>query len=136
LILLSLLLKQVLNKDIMARKRNRSEEELPTTEWVFVNCYNKVLEICKNIYPFCKPAIDLFGVYLVWLAVFYICSHLHTMLCVPATIIGFIMTPFLVPSPHCQALRWVIHTGGTTIMSSWLLLGTWCVSYILPRKSD
>ena len=91
------------------------------------------INIKFNIYfAYVKPFINLFGIYLVWIAIFYLCSHLHVYLCVPASFAGFIMTPFLVPSPHCQALRWVIYNGGNSIMSMWFLLGAWILSYFRP----
>jgi hypothetical protein len=90
-----------------------------------------------KLYIFIKyvqPIINLFGIYIAWISLFYLCSHLHVYFCVPATIMGFIMTPFLVPSPHCQALRWVIYNGGNSIMSMWFLMGAWVISYIRPIK--
>lgn len=84
------------------------------------------------LYAYVQPFVNLFGVYIVWIVLFYACSHLHSRLCVPPTVTGFIMTPFLAPSPHCQAFRWVIYNGGNSIVSMWFLLGAWVLSYICP----
>lgn len=84
------------------------------------------------LYAYIQPFVNMFGIYFVWIALFYLCSHLHVYLCVPNTIIGFIMTPFLVPSPHCQSLRWVIYNGGNSIMTMWFLTGVWIISYLQP----
>jgi hypothetical protein len=86
----------------------------------------------KTCVEYVQPFVNLFGIYFVWIVLFYVCSHIHVYLCVPTTIVGFIMTPFLVPSPHCQALRWVIYNGGNSIVSIWFLAGAWILSYIPP----
>ena len=50
--------------------------------------------------------------------------------CVPATLTGFIMSAFLVPAPHCYALRWAIYNGGNSIIGMWSLLGAWLICKI------
>ena len=74
----------------------------------------------------------IFGLYFTWICVHYFASHLHIHFCVPPTITGFIMSPFMTATPHCQALRWVIYNGGNSIIAMWLLLGTWIVQYLKP----
>jgi len=51
---------------------------------------------------------------------------------VPATVIGFVMSPFIAPTPHCQALRWAIYNGGNSIIAMWVLLGGWIIKFITP----
>ena len=36
-------------------------------------------------------------IYLIWIVVHYLSAHLYTRWCVPPTIIGFILAPFLIP---------------------------------------
>lgn len=90
----------------------------------------------KHVYgtvsDYVSPFLNVFGIYIAWIAVFYFASQLHTAYCVPATIIGFLMTPFLVPSPHCQAIRWIIYNGGNSIMAAWFILGAWLLTYLRP----
>lgn len=93
---------------------------------------SKIKDSFDMLSQYVEPVLSLLGIYLLWLSVFYVASHLHTYYCVPATIFGFIMTPFLVPAPHCQALRWVIYNGGISIMSAWFILGAWLISYLRP----
>jgi hypothetical protein len=72
-----------------------------------------------------KFAVDLVGIYLLWIVLHYVASHLYGQWCVPLTVMGFILSPFLAPAPHCQALRWIINTGGNNINAMWVILGTW-----------
>ena len=65
-------------------------------------------------------AILNFGIYL----------YIHW--CVPATLTGLLMSPFLVPAPHCFGLRWLIYHGGNSIIVMWSIIGIWLLSYIVP----
>jgi hypothetical protein len=40
------------------------------------------------------------------------------------------MTPFMVVTPHCEALRWVMHYTGEQIRNVWLWIGSYLVYYI------
>jgi hypothetical protein len=75
-------------------------------------------------------------IYIVWIFAHYISSHMYIWFCVPATIIGFLTSPFLVPAPHCQAIRWTISTGGEKIFAMWVLIGTWLFNHIEVKKKD
>jgi len=77
--------------------------------------------------------LGIFGIYLLWICLHYIAPHLYVRFCVPATIIGFIMSPFIATSPHCQAIRWTIHNGGNTITAMWILMGTWIIQHFIPN---
>ena len=70
-------------------------------------------------------------VYVIWIAVHYLSAHMYTWWCVPPTVVGFVLAPFLVPAPHCTALRWAITTGGQQIIAMWALIGTWLFNLIM-----
>ena len=89
--------------------------------------------IVKYIVNFC---ITNFGIYFLWVIMHYIASHLYVYWCVPATIVGIIMSPFLVPAPHCYGLRWAIYHGGNSIIAMWTIIGVWLLGRILPLKSE
>jgi len=76
------------------------------------------------------------GIYLVWIVLHYITPHLYVHFCVPLTMQGFIMSPFMAPSPHCQALRWAIYNGGNTIISMWIVFGTWIMQQLITTKTN
>jgi len=77
-------------------------------------------------------AVKIFWIYFIWILIHYISSHLYTYFCLPPTVLGFIMSPFMTTTPHCQALRWVIYTGGNSIGNMWIIIGTWFMQYVKP----
>lgn len=78
---------------------------------------------------------SIFGIYLAWICIHYISTHLYVRFCVTSTIIGFIISPFIAPAPHCQALRWAIYNGGNSIIAMWFLLGAWIMRYLMPIQN-
>lgn len=58
----------------------------------------------------------------------YISAHLYIWLCVPYGVKGYVMSPFLTLTPHCQFLRWVTYNGGVCINACWVLLGSWLIN--------
>lgn len=77
-----------------------------------------------------------FGIYLLWIAMHYVASHLYVYWCVPASIMGLLMSAFLVPAPHCYGLRWLIYQGGNSIIVMWSFIGVWLLTYIMPIKNQ
>jgi hypothetical protein len=75
-------------------------------------------------------------VYLALSITHYVSSNLYPALCTPLTITGFIMAPFIVVTPHCQGLRWIIHYTGDQIRNTWVWVGSYLVysisQYITP----
>lgn len=46
---------------------------------------------------------------------------------------GFIMSPFIAVTPHCQALLWFIDYSANQLKNYWLFLGTYLVNSITKR---
>ncbi len=91
-----------------------------------------VVRIRNNyIIPAVKTAWRVAGIYVIWMFIHYIASHLYTYFCVPYTFLGFIAAPFLVTSPHCAGLRWCIVHGAETITAMWVVIGTWLVTLVV-----
>lgn len=84
----------------------------------------------KFLYTQSVILVKSFGLYIFWVLIHFIASHLYVRLCVPGTIIGFIQSIYLAPAPHCYALRWCIYTGGNNIGVMWILCGAWGVSFL------
>lgn len=63
--------------------------------------------------------------YITWITAHYVASHLYVKYCTPATLMGFMLSPFIVPAPHCEGLRWIISTGGSNITAMWAFTGVW-----------
>ena len=82
-------------------------------------------------------------VYLSIVLLHYGAANLYPRMCTPVTIIGFIMSPFMVIAPHCEGLRWIIGFTGTQIRNMWLWIGGYLICYAdgiirdnLTAKSD
>ena len=101
------------------------------------NCYN-IFVVCFNyIYKGIKIFIKISGVYLLWICLHYIASQLYIELCVPKSVLGFLISPFMTSTPQCQGLRWIVYNAANMINNMWLLLGTWiCSTLLLLTNSD
>ena len=75
--------------------------------------YNKI--VAGQIYNFSITIYKFFiktllvilkssGIYLLWICLHYFSAHLYIKFCVPDTIVGFLMSPFMISTPHCQGL--------------------------------
>ena len=75
-----------------------------------------------------KIAFEIIGIYLLWIVIHHLSGILYHKFCTPSTIIGFIISPFIVLTPYCSGLRWIIFNGGNIITNMWLICGTWFAS--------
>ena len=78
-----------------------------------------------------NPIARLIGIYFIWIICHYLAAHLYAYLCAPLNILGFVLSPFMVAAPHCQALRWTVYNGGLTITNMWALSGAWIISKLV-----
>ena len=95
---------------------------------VFLEKANVIL---SYTYKFFKFILSVSGVYLLWIFLHYFASHLYVKMCVPNTVIGFVMSPFMTATPHCQGLRWVVYNAANMINNMWIVCGTWVCSTLL-----
>ena len=49
----------------------------------------------------------------------YVSVHVYGRFCVPLSPMGFLLSPFMIPTPHCKALRWIMHHGAGSIECGW-----------------
>ena len=105
-------------------QESEPEEEQVETMFSYSNVKEKVI-----LYG--KPIVEMCGIYVVWIVLHYVCSHLYVAWCTPLTVVGFLLSPFVVPAPHCQAFRWVIVNGSNSITAMWFAVGTWIAKKIV-----
>ena len=105
--------------------------------YIFIEkSYNTVI-ICFNyLYKSVKIFINVSGMYLAWICLHYVGTHLYVKLCVPNTIIGFLLSPFMTATPHCQGLRWIVYNAANMINNMWVILGAWIYSTFLIVNKD
>lgn len=68
---------------------------------------------------------DIVGIYIFWITLHFISSHLYARFCAGNTIITILMSPLTAPMPHCVAMRWVVFKGAKVIEVMWILAGKW-----------
>ncbi len=91
----------------------------------------KVKIMLSYAYKVFKFIFNVTGVYLLWICLHYFASHLYVKLCVPNTVIGFLMSPFMTATPHCQGLRWVVYNAAHMINNMWIICGSFICSTVL-----
>jgi hypothetical protein len=103
-----------------------------------ISMKEKALQTFKSVKTYTVNAFwfafDACRIYLMWVVLHYLASHLYVYFCAPNTFVGFIYSPFIIAAPHCRALRWVIFNGAISIDNMWLVFGTWiCSKLLIPR---
>jgi hypothetical protein len=120
--------KELTQEDI--NELNDIELEKFSKNDIFENLYN----LSIDVYSFClRTTLFVFkvsGIYLLWISLHYFSAHLYIKFCVPNTIIGFMMSPFMIMTPHCQGLRWIVYNAANIINHMWILIGAWIYSMI------
>ena len=74
------------------------------------------------------------SIYILWVLLHYTSPHLYVYFCVPLNPVGFAMSIFIAPAPHCQVLRWTIYNGGNMIIAMWVCMGTWLAQLLIPTN--
>ena len=120
--------KELTQEDI--NELNDIELEKVSKNDLFENWYN----LSIDVYSFClRTTLFVFkvsGIYLLWISLHYFSAHLYIKFCVPNTIIGFMMSPFMIMTPHCQGLRWIVYNAANIINHMWIVIGAWIYSMI------
>ena len=70
------------------------------------------------------------GIYLVWILIHYFSAHLYIQLCIPYTVVGFLLSPFQAPAPHCVALRYIVYKCGESVSEMWKIIILWICAKI------
>lgn len=60
----------------------------------------------------------------------FIASSMYAKVCAPLSFTGYLMMPFIIVTPHCNALRWAIQCTGEQIGKTWIWLGGYLVLHI------
>lgn len=105
-----------------------SQESKEANDTFICKVYNSITSWIQYLFP--RVVVRVILVYLVWITIHYVASHLYISLCTPLSLRGFIMSAILVPAPHCQGLRWVVFNGAVKIEGMWVLLGGYILHFI------
>lgn len=110
---------------------NQDEENSIQENSHIISFYFYSKKVFGVIFKIGEWFIKISGIYLIWIALHFFASQFYIELCVPKTIYGFIISPFLMATPHCQALRWIVYNAASTINNMWIIMGTWFCSQIM-----
>ena len=91
------------------------------------NFFDKMFSIIVKTTIFFLKASFL---YILWICLHYFSANLYVKFCVPNTIFGFIMSPLMISTPHCQGLRWIVYNAANIINNMWIVIGAWIYSMI------
>ena len=120
-------------------KNENNEKEYKISYIILEKSYDVFIFIIQISIKTVKYIISFSGIYLLWIVLHYFASHLYIKFCVPQTIFGFFISPFLTATPQCQGLRWVVYNGANFISNMWVVFGTWLCSktlFITQKYND
>jgi hypothetical protein len=128
---LRVLEKQEEQKENMSENQEtQTVEEKPDKNMLQI-VYEYVISAINTIVPALKWVYFVSKVYIIWITIHYISCQLYVHYCVPTGITGYLLSPFLVSSPQCKALRWAFYNGGNIIDNMWNYLGVWASTQLL-----
>jgi hypothetical protein len=119
------------------KKENMSENQETQTvdekpgKSMLLTVYEYIMSAINTIVPVLKWLYFISKVYIIWITIHYISCQLYVHYCVPSGITGYLLSPFLVSSPQCKALRWAFYNGGNIIDNMWNYLGVWASTQLL-----
>jgi hypothetical protein len=79
-----------------------------------------------------RSLVRVFALYFLWVVLHFAAAHLYAQICVPSTLKGFVLSPFMVSAPHCVGMRWLVQNGASSINAIWIILGMGAIKYIKP----
>ena len=92
--------------------------------------------LCYTLWYLFNIVYSLFGYYLMWITLHYLAVHLYPTYCAPLTVVGFVLSPFMVSAPHCVAMRWLVTEGSNVIVTMWVALGAYAIQRMLRRPNN
>jgi len=108
-----------------------TEENKQLSNGMLQTVYEYVKSATNTTIPVLKWLYFISKLYIIWITIHYISCQLYVHYCVPSGIMGYLISPLLVSSPHCKALRWAFYNGGNIIDNMWNYLGIWCSTQLL-----
>lgn len=100
---------------------------------MFVNGMCWIWSQLKRLGPVLSWIYTACGYYIIWILLHYAAIHLYPEFCAPYTILGFILSPFMVSAPHCIAMRWIITEGSNIILAMWFAIGGVIINKVVRR---
>ena len=110
---------------------------IPTILWnLSTSIWNQIKKIPSMLWWLITVIYSVFGYYLMWVGLHYLALHLYPMYCAPLSVLGFILSPFMVSAPHCVAMRWLIAEGSNVIVTMWVAVGAYAIQLMIRKQPD
>ena len=110
---------------------------IPTILWnLSTSIWNQIKKIPSMLWWLITVIYSVFGYYLMWVGLHYLALHLYPMYCAPLSVLGFILSPFMVSAPHCVAMRWLIAEGSNVIVTMWVAVGAYAIQLMIRRPPN
>jgi hypothetical protein len=103
---------------------------------VFTQIKRLLTILCYILWYLFNIIYSMFGYYLMWITLHYLAVHLYPTYCAPLTVMGFILSPFMVSAPHCIAMRWLATEGSNVIVTMWVAVGAYAIQRMLRRQNN
>jgi len=84
----------------------------------------------SHISPIIVTSMQISKMYMFWIFIHYTIANAYPYFCAPSNFKGFLVSPFLVSSPHCKALRWAFDQSSLTVDNMWIIFGAWAAGKI------
>ena len=121
----------LINENNVNEEINKNDEKNKTSKDIIIeNVYIFLIKLCSFIFKTLILVFKVSGIYLLWICLHYFSAHLYIKFCVPSTLYGFLISPFMIATPHCQGLRWIVYNAAGIINNMWILIGAWIYSMI------
>jgi hypothetical protein len=91
------------------------------------------LKLPDSLFEIALYVTNAAACYLIWVFLHFTATQLYIQYCVGTTFLHMIYSMFYVPSPHCQAISWVIYHGSKNIAAMWYILGTYLSSCLIKN---
>jgi len=117
--------------DEIQEEQDKELDKFNSSKMILENSYYYFSIVINFTFKSIKFIIRVSGIYLLWIVLHYVASQLYVKLCVPNTLVGFVISPFMVATPHCQGLRWIVYNAANIINNMWILMGAWICSTLL-----
>ena len=70
-------------------------------------------------------------IYFCYISVHNITPYMYIYYCTPYTWIGILQSAFIVPTPHCKAMRWILQHSAAKIEFVWILVADWAIQLLI-----
>ena len=127
IIIMIIQFKEFSNNIIMNTRSNKRENQ---EKEINISLYDKYMMHMTILYDNNKLIINTMSLYMSWIFIHYVSTHIYSNYCTNLSLWGLISSPVIITTPVCRGLSWIIYTGSDKIFNMWNVLGTFILTYV------